>query len=131
MSYLIFHSPLHATESLNSQEFIKSVDELLTVRESTTQVQERLLILNDSVQKSGQLLVQKARGLTAKRLVRQHIQKAIEACTNCLRALNMMARANEFIDQKEYYLAIKVWPSLAVLCFLLDIVFRWALFVCV
>jgi uncharacterized coiled-coil DUF342 family protein len=77
------------------QEFISSVNSLLSVREGTVTMTAEILELNESIQESIQKLAAQKKALVDSRSVGQNISDANQALNACL---NVLRLANQVVD---------------------------------
>jgi hypothetical protein len=94
------------------QQFIKSVNELLRLREGTVQLTNEILDLNQSIQGSTEKLVDQKKALVDSRGVRQNIDEASRALQDCLEVLRLANQVDELLSQKKYYAALRALDEL-------------------
>ncbi|CAG8459120.1 4894_t:CDS:10 [Paraglomus occultum] len=96
----------------NYQEFVQSVDQLLKVRQGTVNLKNKIIDLNYDVQKSGKKLTTKKKELIQTRKIQKNIDDAIETLQKCLHILDLSNRANNLIEEKKYYSALRTLEEL-------------------
>jgi hypothetical protein len=98
--------------SKNHQEFVGSVQQLLTVRDGTVQLTSQILQLNQSIQESTEQLAQEKKALVDSRSVRQNIDEATEGLDACLEVLRVANQVHELLGRKRHYAALKALDEL-------------------
>ncbi|KAI1626937.1 exocyst complex subunit Sec15-like-domain-containing protein [Exophiala viscosa] len=96
----------------NHQEFVKSVQQLLRIREGTVTLTNEILELNQSIQASTENLVEQKKALVESRGVRQNIDDASHALQDCLEVLRLANQVQELRDQKKHYAALRALDEL-------------------
>jgi exocyst complex component 6 len=96
----------------NHQEFVKSVNQLLRIREGTVSLTNEILELNQSIQSSTERLVDQKKALVESRGVRQNIEDARHALQDCLEVLRLANQVQELRDQKKHYAALRALDEL-------------------
>lgn len=96
----------------NHQEFVKSVNQLLRIREGTVTLTNEILELNQSIQSSTEKLVEQKKALVEFRGVRQNIDEASHALQDCLEVLRLANQVQELRDQKKHYAALRALDEL-------------------
>ncbi len=96
----------------NHQEFVKSVNQLLRIREGTASLTNEILELNQSIQASTERLVDQKKALVESRGVRQNIEDARHALQDCLEVLRLANQVQELRDQKKHYAALRALDEL-------------------
>ncbi|ETI23323.1 hypothetical protein G647_05123 [Cladophialophora carrionii CBS 160.54] len=96
----------------NHQEFVKSVNQLLRIREGTVTLTNEILELNQSIQASTERLVDQKKALVESRGVRQNIEDARHALQDCLEVLRLANQVQELRDQKKHYAALRALDEL-------------------
>jgi hypothetical protein len=96
----------------NHQEFVKSVNQLLRIREGTVTLTNEILELNQSIQASTEKLVEQKKILVESRGVRQNIDDASHALQDCLEVLRLANQVQELRDQKKHYAALRALDEL-------------------
>ncbi|KAG9786096.1 exocyst complex subunit Sec15-like protein, partial [Aureobasidium melanogenum] len=96
----------------NHQEFVKSVNQLLRIREGTVTLTNEILELNQSIQTSTEKLVEQKKALVESRGVRQNIDEASHALQDCLEVLRLANQVQELRDQKKHYAALRALDEL-------------------
>lgn len=96
----------------NHQEFVKSINQLLRIREGTVSLTNEILDLNQSIQSSTEKLVDQKRALVDSRGVRQNINEAGHALQDCLEVLRLANQVQELLDKKKYYAALRALDEL-------------------
>jgi exocyst complex component 6 len=98
--------------STNHQEFVKSVNQLLRIREGTVTLTNEILELNQSIQSSTERLVDQKKALVESRGVRQNIEDARHALQDCLEVLRLANQVQELRDQKKHYASLRALDEL-------------------
>ncbi|CCU77504.1 Exocyst complex component 6 [Blumeria hordei DH14] len=93
-------------------EFLKSVNQLQNVRESTVALTTEILQLNQSIQESTEKLSEQKGALVDTTSIRQNIADASEALQGSLKILHAVNQSHELIRKKKYYGALKALDDL-------------------
>lgn len=96
----------------NHQEFVGSVQQLLTVRDGTVNITGQILDLNKSIQESTGNLAQQKKALVESRSIRQNIDEAAEALDACLEVLRLSNQVHDLLGKKRHYAALKALDEL-------------------
>lgn len=96
----------------NHQEFVKSVEDLLKVRQGTVRMTNEVLELNESIQDSIQKLSQQKKALVESRNVRQNLAEANQAINACLNVLRLANQVVELLKEKNHYGALRALDEL-------------------
>jgi hypothetical protein len=96
----------------NHQDFVSSVNQLLTVRKGTVDLTNEILKLNESIQSSTQKVVKHKKALVDSRDVRQNIDEATQALRLCLEVLGLTNRVEELLKAKRHYAALRTLDEL-------------------
>lgn len=96
----------------NHQEFVSSVNQLLTVRKGTVDLTEEILRLNESIQASAQRVANQKKALVDSRDVRQNIDEATQALKLCLEVLGLANRVENLLKTKKHYSALRTLDEL-------------------
>lgn len=96
----------------NHSEFVSSVDKLLHVRKGTGDLKRQILDLNKEVQLSGVELAESKKDLIEARAVSRNISEAVETLEGCLKVLNMTNKIREYVDDKNFYAALRALSDL-------------------
>jgi hypothetical protein len=91
----------------NYNEFIGTVDSLLTMKLDINDFRQSIVSLNQSVQKSGQNLVQVATELSTHRLTLLNINRAKLAIKNCQSLIQLADKIDRQISAGKYFSALK------------------------
>lgn len=105
----------HEVEELckkHYQEFIDSVDHLLTLRADTAQLQDAVVDQNHDLQETGETLVEQSEELLRFRRIRQNLDVVLEGTRNCARVMDMYGNVVDLVQQKKYHKGIKVLDQL-------------------
>jgi hypothetical protein len=94
------------------EEFISSIDNLLTVQEDITNLGDRMMELNDGVQRSGAELIKKSEELIHYRTLSYHVAQALNLLGNCQYIINLATRAMDQINAGKYFSALRTLDSL-------------------
>lgn len=97
---------------MNHQEFTSSVQQLLRVREGTVTLTSEILNLNQSIQSSTERLAEQKRALVDSRGVRQNIDEATQALTDCLEVLRLANQVHDLLGKKSHYSALRALDEL-------------------
>lgn len=96
----------------NHQEFVKSTNQLLRIREGTNALTVEILELTESIQASTQRLMEQKKALVEIKGVRQNIDDARNAIHDCLEVLRLVNQVDELLSQKKYYAALRALDEL-------------------
>src|SRR6201996_9076797 len=96
----------------NHQEFVGSVQQLLTVRDGTVSLTADILQLNQSIQESTEKLAEQKKALVDSRSIRQNIDEATEALDACLEILRLANQIHDLLAKKRHYAALKALDEL-------------------
>lgn len=96
----------------NHQGFVSSVNQLLQVREGTVNLTSDILNLNQEIQDSTEKLAETKKALVESRGVRQNIDEASRALQDCLEVLQLSNRAQNLLNEKKYYAALRALDEL-------------------
>ncbi|PSN71029.1 exocyst complex subunit Sec15-like protein [Corynespora cassiicola Philippines] len=91
----------------NHQEFVSSVNSLLSVREGTVQMTQQILELNEGMQESVNRLAEHKKALVDSHGVRQNIDEANQALNACLDVLRLANQVQDLLRDKNYYAALR------------------------
>ena len=98
--------------SANHEDFVKSVDQLLRIREGTVHLTTEILDLNQSIQASTEKLVEQKKALVESRGVRQNIDEASHALQDCLEVLRLANQVHDLLAKKSHYAALRALDEL-------------------
>ncbi|KAF1985919.1 exocyst complex subunit Sec15-like protein [Aulographum hederae CBS 113979] len=96
----------------NHQEFVNSVNQLLSVREGTVNLTSEILSLSQSIQASTERLVKQKRALVDSRGVRQNIDEVNKAINACLEVLRLANQIYDLLAKYKYYPALRALDEL-------------------
>lgn len=96
----------------NHQDFVKSVQQLLSARDGTAKLTVDILDLSQTFQTSAEKLAQQKKALVDSRSVRQNIDEAAEALDSCLEVLSLANQVHELLAKKKHYAALKALDEL-------------------
>ncbi|KAF2666232.1 exocyst complex subunit Sec15-like protein [Microthyrium microscopicum] len=96
----------------NHQEFVDSVQQLLTVREGTMSTATEVMEVQDGMQASVQKLAEAKKALVDSRSVRENIDEATEALDSCLEVLRLANQVHELLAKKRHYAALRALDEL-------------------
>lgn len=96
----------------NYEEFLGSVDNLLTIRNDIKELKKNIASLNMSVQSSGEELVAITRELVRHRFIRRNINQTLATMNNCQYVISLAVKANEQITTGKYFSALKTIEQL-------------------
>ncbi|XP_030842030.1 exocyst complex component 6B isoform X2 [Strongylocentrotus purpuratus] len=94
------------------QGFVDSVGELLHVRAHAKKLKDGVLQTNQSLQKSGNPVIEKAEELHTTRTTLRNITATVDHLQTCLPVLEMYCKLNDQIESKRYYPALKTLEQL-------------------
>ncbi|KAI5793189.1 exocyst complex subunit Sec15-like-domain-containing protein [Geopyxis carbonaria] len=96
----------------NHQDFVSSVNQLLTVRKGTEDLTGEILKLNQSIQTSTQKVVEQKKALVDSRDVRQNIDEATQSLRRCLDVLGLANKVSDLLRTKKHYAALRTLDEL-------------------
>jgi exocyst complex component 6 len=109
----------------NYQDFVSSVNTLLTVRQYTNNLQDKITTLDGSVHSVGKALLAKKKQLLELKSTAANLDTAIDALQSCLSLLDVVQRVGDMIKQGKFWSALRVGPDLPHSCFCSSISSRW------
>ena len=89
------------------EEFLRSVNQLQSIREETVLLTDEILKLNQSIQSSTEILAEQKQALVNTRAIRQNITDASDALRGSLSILHAVNQTHDLIRKKKYYAALK------------------------
>ncbi|KEZ44890.1 hypothetical protein SAPIO_CDS3025 [Scedosporium apiospermum] len=89
------------------EEFLRSVNQLQSIREETVLLTDEILKLNQSIQSSTEILAEQKQALVNTRAIRQNITDASDALRGSLNILHAVNQTHDLIRKKKYYAALK------------------------
>ena len=98
--------------STNHQEFITSVNQLLTVRQGTESLTSEILTLAQDIQTSTETLATVKKELVDSRAVRQNIEETTKAINACLEVLRLANQVHDLMAKKSNYAALRALDEL-------------------
>ncbi|KAI5807455.1 exocyst complex subunit Sec15-like-domain-containing protein [Peziza echinospora] len=96
----------------NHQDFVSSVNQLLSVRKGTYDLTSEILRLNQTIQASTEKLVEQKKALVDSRDVRSNIDEAGRGLRMCLEVLRLANRVRELLASKSHYPALRTLDEL-------------------
>jgi hypothetical protein len=96
----------------NYQSFVDTFNELLSVREDTSQLKKQLVDNNDRIQKIGKNLIVKVEDLVQETKKQNNILMSIEALNKYLPVFNIYRQLKQKMHAKDYYPALKLLEDL-------------------
>ena len=96
----------------NHQEFVASVNQLLSVRDNTVSVSLEIFQLNQGILASIENLVQQKKELVISRGVRRKINEATQALRDCLEVLRLANHVHDLLSKKSHYSALRALDEL-------------------
>lgn len=96
----------------NHQGFVDSVNQLLRIREGTVHLTNEILQLNQEIQASTENLVEQKKALVESRGVRQNMDEAKRALSDCLEVLRLANQVEDLLNQRKYYAALRALDEL-------------------
>jgi hypothetical protein len=96
----------------NYQSFVDTFNELLNVREDTSQLKKQLVDNNDRIQKIGKNLIGKVEDLVQETKKQNNILMSIEALNKYLPVFNIYRQLKQKMQAKDYYPALKLLEDL-------------------
>eukprot|EP00743_Colponemidia_sp_Colp-15_P005838 GILK01006273.1.p1 GENE.GILK01006273.1~~GILK01006273.1.p1 ORF type:complete len:952 (-),score=178.29 GILK01006273.1:34-2889(-) len=94
------------------QEFIGSVDELLTVQSDAGQLRSAIVNLNKGVQNSGQVVLERGERLQNARTIRRNITNAHALIKQSRQAVGLLERAQTQMQRRKFVSALKTLEQL-------------------
>ena len=98
--------------STNHTEFASSVNQLLTLQETTVTLTSDILNLNHSMQASTGKLAEQKKALVKSRGVRQNIDETNAALNDCLEVLRLANQVHDLLAKKSHYAALRALDEL-------------------
>ncbi|OAV99216.1 hypothetical protein PTTG_06855 [Puccinia triticina 1-1 BBBD Race 1] len=89
------------------QDFLGSVDKLLSVRQGTLALRSHVVSLDASLQTAGTSLAAGRSSLLDARKVATNIQETIETLQACLKVLDLSKKLSQQISQRKFYSALR------------------------
>ncbi|KAA1138829.1 hypothetical protein PGTUg99_017684 [Puccinia graminis f. sp. tritici] len=89
------------------QDFLGSVDKLLSVRQGTISLKSHVVSLDASLQTSGTSLATVRSSLLDARKVSTNIQETIETLQSCLKVLDLSKKLSQQISERKFYSALR------------------------
>ncbi|PLW38693.1 hypothetical protein PCANC_16027 [Puccinia coronata f. sp. avenae] len=89
------------------QDFLSSVDKLLSVRQGTISLNSHVLSLDRSLQSSGTSLAAVRSSLLDARKVSSNIQETIDTLQSCLKVLDLSKKLSQQISERKFYSALR------------------------
>ncbi|PLW08625.1 hypothetical protein PCANC_13017 [Puccinia coronata f. sp. avenae] len=89
------------------QDFLSSVDKLLSVRQGTISLNSHILSLDHSLQSSGTSLATVRSSLLDARKVSSNIQETIDTLQSCLKVLDLSKKLSQQISERKFYSALR------------------------
>ncbi|KAF8422673.1 exocyst complex subunit Sec15-like-domain-containing protein [Tirmania nivea] len=96
----------------NHQDFVSSVNQLLSVRKGTYDLTSEILRLNQTIQASTEKLVEQKKALVESRDVRANIDEAGRGLRMCLEVLRLANKVKELLAAKSHYQALRTLDEL-------------------
>ncbi|CUS13121.1 unnamed protein product [Tuber aestivum] len=96
----------------NHQNFVQSVNHLLSVRKGTVDLTQEILKLNEAIQSSTERLVKEKKALVNSREIRENIDEATRALKSCLEVLGLANRVGDLLREKKRYAALRALEEL-------------------
>lgn len=96
----------------NHQDFVQSVNQLLSVRKGTYDLTSEILRLNQTIQASTEKLVEHKKALVESRDVRNNIDEANRALRMCLEVLKLANLVRDQLAAKKHYPALRTLDEL-------------------
>lgn len=96
----------------NHQDFVSSVNQLLSVRKGTYDLTSEILRLNQTIQASTEKLVEQKKALVESRDVRANIDEADRGLRMCLEVLRLANQVRELLEKKSHYPALRALDEL-------------------
>eukprot|EP00002_Diphylleia_rotans_P037736 TRINITY_DN8465_c0_g2_i3.p1 TRINITY_DN8465_c0_g2~~TRINITY_DN8465_c0_g2_i3.p1 ORF type:complete len:189 (+),score=44.18 TRINITY_DN8465_c0_g2_i3:87-653(+) len=94
------------------QEFIKSVDDLLAVRNEAADLAAEIAQQNDTLQKTGVVLIEESENLIRYQKIQRNIASVQRMMKLCLQAVNLCVETKELVDAKRLSDAFKALDQL-------------------
>lgn len=96
----------------NHQEFVKSVNQLLRIREGTVSLTTEILDLNQSIQASTERLAEQKKALVESRSHRRNLDETSHAIRDCLEVLRLANQVHDLLAKKNHYAALRALEEL-------------------
>lgn len=96
----------------NHQEFVHSVNQLLSIRDGTSELASEILGLTQSIQTSTERLAEQKKSLVDSRSVRQNIDNVTQALKDCLEVLRLANQVHDLLGKKNHYAALRALDEL-------------------
>eukprot|EP01083_Nonionella_stella_P025803 71064_1 len=94
------------------ENFIGSVDNLITLKTNMVALRVEIQQLNDNIQDSGMAVMDKGQELMDHRYMRRNLIRMVEIVENCQFLTGLAAKAMEHIESKKFALALKTMNQL-------------------
>jgi exocyst complex component 6 len=98
--------------SSNHKQFTTSVNQLLSVRQSSVSLTAEILDLNQSIQASTEKLAEQKKSLVESRGVRRNLEETKEALNDCLEVLRLANQVHDLLAKKSHYAALRALDEL-------------------
>ena len=98
--------------SSNHQEFTKSVNQLLHMREGVSDLTEEILELNSSIQNSAEKLATQKKAFVECRGIRQNLSETHQALEDCLNVMRLANQVHGLLSKKNHYAALRALDEL-------------------
>ncbi|KNZ56008.1 hypothetical protein VP01_2520g2 [Puccinia sorghi] len=89
------------------QDFLASVDKLLSVRQRTISLKSNVVSLDRSLQSAGTGLATVRSSLLDARKVSSNIQETVETLQSCLKVLHLSKKLSQQISERKFYSALR------------------------
>jgi exocyst complex component 6 len=96
----------------NHQEFLGSVEQLMQIRDGTTELTSQILTMKEAFETSTLRLAQQKKALVDSRRVRENIDDATAALDACLNVLRLANQVHELLSKKRHYAALRALDEL-------------------
>lgn len=96
----------------HSEDFVNSVDGLITVRAEMKELRAMIHELNEGTQTAGEALLQAVTRLNETRRVRRNIDEALEIAAKCHEVVKLVTKAEEHVRSLKYFAALKLIDQL-------------------
>jgi hypothetical protein len=94
------------------QDFVAAVERLTTIREGTRELRDRIVGLNDTLQTTGQDLVERKTDLASAKAVHRNMTQGIDTLNRCLHVLRLANRAKHQLETRALYAALQTLEEL-------------------
>ncbi|KAJ3391671.1 hypothetical protein HDU92_008920 [Lobulomyces angularis] len=98
--------------SINYQEFVTAIDQLLKVRLETVSLKEKILLLNGKMSESGSTIILRKKEIIQYKKILSNAETGLDAIKTCLHVIDISNKINVHIENKKYYHALRMLDDL-------------------